>query len=191
MTAVTRILDEIQHGDPHATEQLLPLVYDELRKIAAEKLAQEKPGQTLQATALVHEAFVRLVDQPSSPEWANRRHFFAAAAEAMRRVLIDRARARLALKRGGAGRRIGAAWEQLQSRYSDAELIETHDLLDTLAQVDRGAADVVRLHVFGGLSLDQLGPMLGISRATVYREWAFARAWLRDALSSQEKATGH
>lgn len=180
MGEASRILERIRQGDPHAAEQLLPLVYDEMRKLAAHKLAQEKPGQTLQATALVHEAYVRLVGSESSPGWNGRRHFFAAAAEAMRRILVDRARARQALKRGGSGRRVDLDAEFWQTRHSDAELIETHDLLDALARADADAAEVVRLHVFGGFSLDEIGPLLGVSRATVYRDWAFARAWLRE-----------
>ena len=164
---------------------LLPLVYDELRKVAARKLAQEKSGQTLDATALVHEAYLRLVDGEtgSSPPWNSRGHFFAAAAEAMRRILVDRARSRLALKRGGEAERLDPNWECLQTRYTDEELIDAHDLLDNLACVDAEAAEVARLHIFGGFSLEEAGTIRGMSRATAYRNWAFARAWLRDAIS--------
>jgi RNA polymerase sigma factor (TIGR02999 family) len=182
MSEVTRILSAIEQGDPHAAAQLLPLVYDALRQLAAGKLAREKPGQTLEPTALVHEAYLRLL---GGQHFSGRRHFFAAAAEAMRRVLVDRARARLALKRGGDGQRVEVEWERLQARHSDRELIDTDDLLDHLAQADPAAAEVVRLHVFGGCSLDQAGAILGLSRATAYRDWAFARAWLRDALSAR------
>jgi RNA polymerase sigma factor (TIGR02999 family) len=187
MSEITRILEAIDQGDRHAADELLPLVYDELRKLAAVKLAKEKPGQTIDATALVHEAYIRLVGVRSVSEgFANRRHFFAAAAEAMRRILVDRARARRALKRGGNGRQVELDAEQLHARFSDAELIDTDDLLSELARIDADAAEVVRLHVFGGFSLDEAGTVLGVSRATVYRDWAFARAWLRDALSSSQ-----
>ena len=187
MSEITRILEAIDQGDRHAADELLPLVYDELRKLAAVKLAKEKPGQTIDATALVHEAYLRLVGARGVSEgFANRRHFFAAAAEAMRRILVDRARARRALKRGGNGRQVELDAEQLHARFSDAELIDTDDLLSELARIDADAAEVVRLHVFGGFSLDEAGTVLGVSRATVYRDWAFARAWLRDALSSAQ-----
>jgi RNA polymerase sigma factor (TIGR02999 family) len=187
---VTSILSAIEQGEPQAAERLLPLVYDELRKQAARKLAQERPGQTLQATALVHEAWLRLVESEKGQHWDGRRHFFAAAAEAMRRILVDRARARLTLKRGGQGRRVEVEWERVQSRYSDVELIETHELLGDLARVDADAAEVARLHIFGGYSLEEAGSILGVSRATAYRDWAFARAWLRDAVSTRGNPGG-
>jgi RNA polymerase sigma factor (TIGR02999 family) len=182
MTELSRILSAIEKGDPQAAARLLPLVYDELRSMAANQLGKEKAGQTLQATALVHEAYLRLI---GDQHFKGRRHFFATAAEAMRRILVDRARARLALKRGGTGQRMPIELDQLQGRFTDMELIETHDLLDELAHLDADAAEVVRLHVFAGFSLEEVGDIRGISRATAYREWAFARAWLRDALSSQ------
>ena len=185
---VTSILSAIEQGEPQAVERLLPLVYDELRRLAARKLAQERPGQTLQATALVHEAWLRLVEGESGQHWDGRRHFFAAAAEAMRRILVDRARARLALKRGGRGRKVEVEWEQIRSPFSDVELVETDELIDGLARADAGAAEVARLHVFGGYSLAEVGPVLGVSRATAYRDWAFARAWLRAAVSAPEKS---
>src|SRR5438067_75653 len=172
MADLTQILNDIEQGDPHAAEQLLPLVYDELRKLAAQKLAQEKPGQTLEATALVHEAYLRLVDSErrgSSPPWDGRGHFFAAAAEAMRRILVDRARARRAEKRGGDRERIPVELDRLAARYSDAELIDTDSALDGLARADAEAADLVRLHVFGGLSVEEAGAALGMARATAYR----------------------
>jgi RNA polymerase sigma factor (TIGR02999 family) len=195
MSDLTQILVALDRGEPQAAAQLWPLVYDELRKVAAQKLAHEKSGQTLDATALVHEAYLRLVDGDrrglSSP-WNSRGHFFAAAAEAMRRILVDRARARLALKRGGNGQRVDLEWDHLQARYTDTELIDTNDLLDDLARADAEAAEVARLHVFGGFSLEEAGTIRGTSRATAYRNWAFARAWLRDAISrdlrSQESA---
>jgi RNA polymerase sigma factor (TIGR02999 family) len=154
--------------------------------LARQRLAREAPGQTLEATALVHEAYLRLVDSErrgSSPPWDGRGHFFAAAAEAMRRILVDRARARRAEKRGGDRERVPAELDQIAARYSDAELIDTDSVLDALAQVDAEAADLVRLHVFGGLSVEEAGAALGMARATAYRNWSFARAWLRAALS--------
>jgi RNA polymerase sigma factor (TIGR02999 family) len=192
MSDLTHILEALDRGEPQAAAQLLPLVYDELRKVAAQKLAHEKPGQTLDATALVHEAYLRLVsNQPEVQErehWNSRAHFFAAAAEAMRRILVDRARARLALKRGGNGQRVDLEWDHLQARYTDSELIDTNDLLDDLARVDAEAAKIARLHVYGGFSLEEAGTIRGISRATAYRNWAFARAWLRDAVSILRQA---
>jgi RNA polymerase sigma factor (TIGR02999 family) len=185
MNEVTRIFSAIEQGDRQAAERLFMLVYDELHRMATRRMAKERPGQTLQATALVHEAWLRMVDTEEGQRWDGRRHFFAAAAEAMRRILIDRARARLALKRGGQERRIEVEWERVQSRYSDVELVETHELLGDLARVDASAAEVARLHVFGGYSLKEVGSLLGVSRATAYRDWAFARAWLRDAVSTQ------
>jgi RNA polymerase sigma factor (TIGR02999 family) len=179
-TDVTRLLSAIEAGDSHAAGQLLPLVYDELRRLAAQKLAREQPGQTLDATALVHEAYLRLVGEQ---RFEHRGHFFAAAAEAMRRILVDRARARRAEKRGGDAGRIAVELEQLAARYSDAELIDTDSVLDALARQDAEAADLVRLHVFGGLSVEEAGAALGMSRATAYRNWSFARAWLRVLLS--------
>jgi RNA polymerase sigma factor (TIGR02999 family) len=183
MSDVTRILSAIEQGDPHAAEQLLPLVYDQLRQLAAQKLAQEKPGQTLDATGLVHEAYLRLVGPAADRRWDNRGHFFAAAAEAMRRILVDRARARRAQKRAGGRERVPAELDRLTARYSDAELIDTDSALDDLARIDPEAADLVRLHVFGGLSVEEAGAALGLSRATAYRNWSFARAWLRAALA--------
>jgi RNA polymerase sigma factor (TIGR02999 family) len=188
MTEVTRILSALEQGDPHAAAQLLPLVYDELRRLAAEKLAREQPGQTLDATALVHEAYLRLVASPGREagevRFDCRGHFFAAAAEAMRRILVDRARARRAAKRGGGAGRLAVELDQLAARYSDAELIDTDSVLDALAREDAEAADLVRLHVFGGLSVGEAGAALGMSRATAYRNWSFARAWFRATLSS-------
>jgi RNA polymerase sigma factor (TIGR02999 family) len=180
MPDVTQLLSAIQRGDPHAAGQLLPLVYDELRRLAARKLAREQPGQTLDATALVHEAYLRLVGEQ---RFDHRGHFFAAAAEAMRRILVDRARARRAQKRGGDSERLAVELDQLAARYSDAELIDTDSVLDALAREDAEAADLVRLHVFGGLSIEEAGAALGMSRAAAYRNWSFARAWLRAALS--------
>jgi RNA polymerase sigma factor (TIGR02999 family) len=183
MGDLTRVLDAVAAGDPQAASQLLPLVYDELRRLAAQRLAHEAPGQTLDATALVHEAYLRLVGPADAGRWDDRGHFFAAAAEAMRRILVDRARARRAAKRGGGHERVPAELDRLAARYSDAELIDTDDALDDLARADGAAADLVRLHVFGGLPVEEAGAALSMARATAYRNWAFARAWLRAALS--------
>jgi RNA polymerase sigma factor (TIGR02999 family) len=186
MNDITSILADLARGEGHAAAQLLPLVYDELRKLAAQKLAREASGHTLQATALVHEAYVRLVGPDADRHWDGRGHFFAAAAETMRRILVDRARARRAGKRGGDRERVPVELDRLAARYSDAELIDTDSALDGLEREDAEAAGLVRLHVFGGLSVEEAGSVLGMSRATAYRNWSFARAWLRAALSPQE-----
>jgi RNA polymerase sigma factor (TIGR02999 family) len=182
MPDVTSLLNAIERGDPHAAAQLWPLVYDELRRLARQLMASEKPGQTLDATALVHEAYLRLAGA-AGDGWANRRHFFAACAEAMRRILIDRARARRAEKRGGQHERIAVELEQLAARYSDEEMLAVDSVLDGLANTDAEAAELARLHVFGGLSIEEAGAALGMARATAYRNWSFARAWLRAALA--------
>jgi RNA polymerase sigma factor (TIGR02999 family) len=179
MSEVTRILSAIDQGAPHAAEQLLPLVYDELRQLAAQKLAQEKPGQTLQATALVHEAYLRLV---GDQHFDNRGHFFAAAAEAMRRILVDAARTRSARKRGGAWKRIDLNSVDLAGRTASDDLLELDDTLDKLARQDPPASQLVKLRFFAGLSIDQAGAMLGLSRTAAYERWAFARAWLYSEL---------
>ena len=184
MSDVTRILSAIEEGDPHAAEQLLPLVYDELRKLAAQKLAQEKPGQTLQATALVHEAYLRLVDVKQAQHWNSRGHFCAAAAEAMRRILINRARDRGALKRGGNWRRVDfdAITDPLST--TDADLLDLNEALEQLGRDFPQAAQVVQLRFFAGLTLDDAASALGISARTADRQWAFARAWLLRELSA-------
>jgi RNA polymerase sigma factor (TIGR02999 family) len=179
MSELTRILSAIEQGDPSAADQLLPLVYDELRKLAAHKLAEEKPGQTLQATALVHEAYLRLV---GDQHFDNRGHFFAAAAEAMRRILVDAARTRSARKRGGAWKRIDLNSVDLAGRAAPDDLLELDDTLDKLARQDAAACQLVKLRFFGGLSIDQAGEMLGLSRTMAYERWAFARAWLYNEL---------
>ena len=178
MSDVTRILSAIEQGDPHAAGQLLPLVYDELRKLAAAKLAQEKPGQTLDATALVHEAYLRLV---GDQQFANRHHFFAAAAQAMRRILIDAAR------RKKLAPRVAIEGLQLAARGDDERLLELHDALDRLAAEEPTAARIVEARVFAGLSVEEAAAALGLSRAAAYREWAFARAWLATALAGNPK----
>jgi RNA polymerase sigma factor (TIGR02999 family) len=177
MSDVTRILHAIDEGDPDAADQLLPLVYDELRQLAAQKLAQEKPGQTLDATALVHEAYLRLV---GDQQFANRRHFFAAAAEAMRRILIDRARARRSLKRGGDGHRV--ALDGVAAPDPDDRLLALDEALTQLAGVDPLAARVVEMHHFAGMAHDQVAAALDMSVYLARQKWTFARAWLKTAL---------
>jgi RNA polymerase sigma factor (TIGR02999 family) len=179
MTEVTRILSAIESGDPHAAEQLLPLIYDELRKLAAQKLAQEKPGQTLQATALVHEAYLRLVDRDQVQRWNSRGHFFTAAAEAMRRILIESARRRNAQKRGGARQRIDLAEVEIASHADPERLLLLDDALARLTQEDPGAAAVAKLRLIAGLPVEDAAQALDISRATAFRHWTYARAWLQ------------
>jgi RNA polymerase sigma factor (TIGR02999 family) len=184
MPDVTHILSAIEQGDPHASEQLLPLVYDELRKLAAQKLAQEKPGQTLQATALVHEAYLRLVASPgresgeSEPKWDSRGHFFAAAAEAMRRILVESARRRQALKRGGERERIDLPDLAEPDKNDPVDLVALDEALKRLEGLHPQKAQVVKLRFFAGCSLEDTAQMLGIARATAQRHWAYARAWL-------------
>jgi RNA polymerase sigma factor (TIGR02999 family) len=184
MSEVTHILSAIEQGDPHAAEQLLPLVYDELRRLAAEKLAQERPGQTLEATALVHEAYLRLVDVEKVQHWDSQRHFFAACAEAMRRILIDAARRKQAAKYGGGRQRVELAEVELAGRGTAPELLGLDEALARLAQEDPGAAELVKLRVFAGLSVEQAGQALGLPRTTAYRQWTYARAWLRAQMAS-------
>jgi RNA polymerase sigma factor (TIGR02999 family) len=175
---VTAILSVIDQGDPRAAEQLLPLVYDELRKLAAQRLAREKPGQTLQATALVHEAYLRLVDTNKSQEWNSRGHFFAAAAEAMRRILVDNARRKRAEVRGGHRARVELAEPDWLSRATPDQVVALDDSLDRLAHDDPEAAELVKLRLFAGMSAEEAAQCLGISRAKAYRLWRYARAWL-------------
>src|SRR6266404_164817 len=182
MSDVTRILEAIQSGDPHAAGQLLPLVYDELRQLAARRMAQEKPGQTLQATALVHEAYLRLVasgdaSAPRAQHWDSRGHFFAAAAEAMRRILIDRAREKRSEKRGGTHKRLDIDAMDLATTITPDQLLAVDEALAKLARVDPAAARLVELRYFAGLTVDEAGKALGISTATAYRHWNYARAW--------------
>ena len=178
MSDVTHILSAIEAGDPNAAAHLLPLVYDELRKLAAQKLAQEKQGQTLEATALVHEAYLRLV---GNQQFANRRHFFAAAAQAMRRILVESARRKQLVPR--------IDFESLEpmAAANDERLLELHDALERLATKEPMAAKVVEARVFAGLSVGEAAAALGLSRATAYREWTFARAWLATALSDNSE----
>ena len=188
MTDVTRILSAIEQGDPHAAEQLLPLVYDELRKLAAQKLAHEAPGQTLQATALVHEAYLRLVDVDKAQHWNNRGHFFAAAAEAMRRILIDNARRKGRHKRGGARRqRVDLDSQDLVSQTTPDELLLLDDALAALTAEEPEAGQLVKLRYFAGLSIEQAAELLGLSRTTAYEHWAYARVWLHAELSGRRE----
>jgi RNA polymerase sigma factor (TIGR02999 family) len=177
MSDVTRILAQIESGDPAAAEQLLPLVYDELRKLAAAKLSQEKPGQTLQATALVHEAYVRMVGSETLRTYRDRSHFFATAATAMRRILVDIARAKRSDKRGGIRER--NPLEDVAAPLPDDELLALHEALGQLAAADPLKAQLVELRYFAGLTGDQAADVLGISPSTADRHWAFARAWLQ------------
>lgn len=184
MSDVTRILARIESGDPAAAEQLLPLVYDELRKLAAAKLAQEKPGQTLQATALVHEAYVRLIDRDETQNWNGRGHFFAAAAEAMRRILVDQSRRHKAAKRGGD--LVRQEWDEsavTTSRPAE-ELLAVDEILDQLAEIDSVAANLVKLRFFAGLSMAETAAALGISVRSATDVWAYARTWLHQRLSA-------
>jgi RNA polymerase sigma factor (TIGR02999 family) len=183
MSEATRILSAIEHGDPMAAEQLLPLVYDELRRMAAAKLAQEKPGQTLQATALVHEAYVRLVDVKKVQHWASRSHFFAAAAEAMRRILIEQARRKCSQRRGGLRRRSFLDENQL-GVLPDEDLLDLDDVLAKFAASDPQAAELVKLRVFTGMTVAEIADVQGVSPRTVKRNWAYARAWLGRELAA-------
>src|SRR5262249_40486922 len=190
---VTRILSAIEQGDSHAAEQLLPLVYDELRRLAAQKLAQEKPGQTFDATALVHEAYLRLVTRgdasaPREQHWNSRAHFFAAAAQAMRNILVDNARRKRREKHGGGRLRVTLD-EALPAPPNDADdLLTLDEALSRLAAEDPEAARIVHLRYFAALSVEEAAQELGISRAYDYRQWTFARAWLLQALSDSEPA---
>ena len=178
MGDVTRILSQIQSGDPSAADQLLPLVYDELRHLAAAKLVQEKPGQTLQATALVHEAYIRLVDGEQAQAWNGRGHFYAAAAEAMRRILVDSARRKQSLKRGGPRQRVDLDEVPLEMEDGASDLLVIHEALEKLAAEDPVKATLVKLRYFAGMSTAEAADALGVSRATGCRLWAYAKAWL-------------
>jgi RNA polymerase sigma factor (TIGR02999 family) len=185
MNEVTRILSAIEQGDAHAAEHLLPLVYDELRKLAAQKLAREKPGQTLQATALVHEAYLRLIGGDVVQPWDSRRHFFAAAAEAMRRILIENARRKRSAKHGGKRLRVDLDDALLVANDPSLTLLEVEELLDQLAQADPKAAELVKLRFFAGLTGEQTAQVLGISPRSADLLWSYARAWLFDRLQRE------
>jgi RNA polymerase sigma factor (TIGR02999 family) len=186
MSEVTRVLSAIEQGEPNAAEQLLPLVYDELRMLAAQKLAQEKPGQTLQATALVHEAYLRLVGHGKDQHWNSRGHFFVAAAEAMRRILLDQARSKKRLKRGGGWKRVDLERLAAVDDASDDDLIALNEALDALAQESEICAELVKLRFFAGLTLEQTAAFLGLAQRTAGRYWACARAFLYEALRHAE-----
>jgi RNA polymerase sigma factor (TIGR02999 family) len=186
MNEVTRILSAIDKGEPHAAEQLLPMVYDELRKLAAQRLAQEKPGQTLQATALVHEAYVRLVDGDKTQHWKSRGHFFAAAAEAMRRILVERARSKRRVKRGGGAQRLELDERLLVTDDRAEELLAVHEALDELERHDAQAAALVKLRFFAGLEHQEAADLLGLGRRAADRLWLLARTWLYRALAQDE-----
>ena len=185
MADVTLILTAIEQGDAHAAEQLLPLVYNELRGLAAQKLAHEKPGQTLQATVLVHEAYLRLVATEPARHWNGRAHFFRAAAEAMRRILVDRARQKQSQKRGGAWRQVDldAVVELVQDPRDD--VLAIHEVLEQLSEHDPVKAELVKLRFFAGLSVEEAADLLGISRATADRYWRYSKTWLYCALTRQ------
>jgi RNA polymerase sigma factor (TIGR02999 family) len=185
MSDVTRILSAVERGDPHAAEQLLPLVYDELRKLAAQKMAGEAPSHTLQATALVHEAYVRLVDADAAQRWDSRGHFFAAAAEAMRRILIENVRRKRTEKHGGGRHRIDLEQLDVPLPQSDDDLLAIDEALTQLARERPAVAELVKLRFFAGLTTDEAARTLGISPATAYRQWAFAQAWLVRAMSGR------
>jgi RNA polymerase sigma factor (TIGR02999 family) len=190
MSDVTRILAAIEQGDPQAAEQLLPLVYDELRRLAAARLDREAPGQTLDATALVHEAYLRLVDVDGARPWNGRGHFFAAAAEAMRRILIDQARRKCGQRRGGARRRRELLDEHLIEAPLNEELLDLDEALSRLAVADPQAAELVKLRVFAGMSVEEVAQLQGTSPRTVKRNWAYARAWLGRELASYDERDG-
>jgi RNA polymerase sigma factor (TIGR02999 family) len=183
MSEITQVLERIQEGEPSAAEALLPLVYDELRNLAAQRMAQENPGQTLQATALVHEAYLRLVDVEQRQRWDGRGHFFAAAAEAMRRILVERARRKKAVKHGGGRQRVDAATAAIVAPESDDDLVAIDEALERLASVDAVKAELVKLRYFAGLTIEECAAALGISCATAKRYWAYSRVWLFDQVS--------
>ena len=178
MSDLTRILSAIDDGDPHAAEQLLPLVYDELRKLASQKLAQEKPGQTIQATALVHEAYLRLVDVKNTQDWNGRGHFFAAAAEAMRRILVEQARRRAAGKRGGQSERKSLDAAEMAATAPDEQILAVHEALNDFADTDPQAATLVKLRFFSGMTMTEAAEALGMSVRSAHDLWAYARSWL-------------
>ena len=188
MSDVTQILQAIEHGDAKAADALLPLVYDELRKLAAARMANEAAGHTLQPTALVHEAWLRLAGTDANVQFANRAHFFAAAADAMRRILIDRARRKSAGKRGGGWERINLDNVEVAIDADDDTLLLVNEALDKLARDEPEAAEIVKLRFFAGLTLEECGQLLGFTERTAKRHWAFARAWLFDAMKTAMKS---
>jgi RNA polymerase sigma factor (TIGR02999 family) len=187
MTDVTRILNAIEQGNGQAANELIPLVYEELRLLAAQKLSQEKPGQTLQATALVHEAYMRLVGTEVQ-HWDSRGHFFAAAAEAMRRILVEKARHKRSIQQGGNYKKIDLSEAFIAIEEPKEEILAVNEALDKLANEDARLAEVVKLRYFAGLTLDQIAAVMGIGRRTADRYWALGRAWLYREITQQEKA---
>jgi RNA polymerase sigma factor (TIGR02999 family) len=187
MSNVTQILSAIEQGNPQAAEQLLPLVYNELRKLAAQKMAQEKPGQTLQATALVHEAYLRLVGQAPDQAWDHRGHFFAAAAEAMRRILVEKARSKERVKRGGLMRKCGEVEAIPEAQNHDPlEVLAVHEALDRLAEKSPRKAELIKLRYFLGCTMAEAAQILGVAPATAEEDWTYAKAWLRRQLRQGE-----
>ncbi|MBU1699545.1 MAG: sigma-70 family RNA polymerase sigma factor [Candidatus Eisenbacteria bacterium] len=184
MNEITRILTALEQGDPRAADELLPLVYQELRRLAAQKLARETPGQTLQATALVHEAYLRIVGS-GDQDWSHRGHFFAAAAEAMRRILIEAARRKKSLKRGGDRRRVELDDATLAIEGPSDDILALNQVLDRFTEVDPEAAELVKLRYFGGLTLEQIAQIRGVTRRTVVNHWAYARAWLHREMTKE------
>ena len=182
MNDVTQILSALEQGDPHAADKLLPLVYEELRKLAAARIARERPGQTLQPTALVHEAYLRLVDAEKVRHWNSRAHFFGAAAEAMRRILIEQARSKNAVKRGGDLKRVDLLNAEAVAAPAE-DLLVLDEILGRLCALDRTAGQLLKLRYFAGLSVEEAAEVLGISRTSAYRSWTFIRAWVRAELS--------
>jgi RNA polymerase sigma factor (TIGR02999 family) len=185
MNDVTQILSQIESGDASAADQLLPLVYEELRRLAAAKLKHEQVGQTLEATALVHEAYLRLVDVNKAQQWDSRGHFFAAAAEAMRRILVEKARRKGRQKHGGDLNRVELEEADLVANVTDERLLAVDHALDRLAEEDRQAADLVKLRFFAGFSVSEAAEVLGISRSSAYELWSYARAWLQCEIDDQ------
>ena len=185
MTDVTRILNALEQGDAKAADELLPLVYEELRLLAAQKMAQERPGQTLQATALVHEAYIRLV-KGGDQDWHGRGHFFSAAAEAMRRILVDSARRKQSMRRGGHRQKINLSDAFLVIDDPKEDILAVNEALDKLAGEDQKLAEVIKLRYFAGLTLDQIATIMGIGRRTVDRYWALGRAWLYQEISQED-----
>lgn len=189
MNDITRALEGVQRGEPDAASALLPLVYDELRRLAAYKMANERPGQTLQATALVHEAWLRLRES-NQQEWRGREHFFSAAAEAMRRILVDKARRKLRIRHGGEWERVDGELIDLPIAADDEKCLQVNDALENLAQVDPRKADVVKMRMFVGLEVQEIASALEISAKTVQRDWEFARAWLSRELKKGAQVSG-
>jgi RNA polymerase sigma factor (TIGR02999 family) len=189
VTAITSVLCALEQGDPQAAEQLLPLVYDELRRLAARKMVREAPGQTLQATALVHEAYLRLVDTDKVQHWNSRGHFFAAAAQAMRRILVERARHKASLKAGGGHRRLELADIEPSVAGPDLDLLALNEALEKLERQDKRKAELVQLRFFAGLTIEEAARVLGICTATADNDWAYARCWLRLEIAGRTKDT--